>query len=121
MELTPVIIGCNGQFVDEFFQSVTCTVVCTDNRTRTNQKTKHGKNVKQPKTQVALPKKKTAEHTQKKTGIRQRTNRAWFSRLLQHSGRRFLEAPGDKQVVCIASSVNKPNNAVNYIHSIIIY
>jgi len=62
VELTPVIIGCNGQFVDEFFQSVTCTVVCTDNRTRTNQKTKHGKNVKQPNTQVALPKKNHRTH-----------------------------------------------------------
>jgi len=70
-----------GHFGDKSFQSITCTG--TDNLTRT---------IKRQNTQITQPQKESlvnsTTHNQKKPRLRDRTDRAWYSRFLRHPARK---------------------------------
>ena len=79
-----------GHFGDESLQSVICT-----GANQNNQETEHIQNTNQCNPQTGPNKQQ--HKTLKKPRLRERTDRAWFSRLLRHpvrkrSGSLFLQA-----------------------------
>jgi len=73
-----------GHFRDESFQSITCTGSANLTGTTKRKST----DTKRCNNNVALV--NSTKHTQKKPRIKQRTDRVWFSCLLQYPARKWI-------------------------------